>query len=69
MCKCQYSGSWRTDAVRLKRTLGEEVIDLRNYDVYQDAYGQFGLFLYDGWMHKQVHPRLLYRTPAELDSH
>lgn len=54
-------------AERLMRTIKEEEVDLSDYDDYHDAYQQIGQFLEDVYMHKRVHSRLGYRTPAEFE--
>lgn len=54
-------------AERLMRTIKEEEVDLSDYDDYHDAYRQIGHFLEDVYMHKRVHSRLGYLTPAEFE--
>lgn len=54
-------------AERLMRTIKEEEIDLSDYDDYHDAYRQIGRFLEDVYMHKRVHSKLAYLTPAEFE--
>ncbi len=55
-------------AERLMRTIKEEEVDLSDYEDYHDAYRQIGRFLEDVYMHKRVHSRLSYLTPAEFES-
>ena len=55
-------------AERLMRTIKEEEVDLSDYDDYHDAYQQIGRFLEEVYMHKRVHSRLGYQTPAEFES-
>jgi transposase InsO family protein len=55
-------------AERLMRTIKEEEVDLSDYEDYHDAYRQIGQFLEDVYMHKRVHSRLGYLTPAEFES-
>ena len=54
-------------AERLMRTIKEEEVDLSDYEDYHDAYRQIGQFLEDVYMHKRVHSRLGYLTPAEFE--
>ena len=51
------------------RTIKEEEVDLSEYEDYHDAYQQIGQFLQDVYMHKRVHSKLGYLTPAEFESH
>lgn len=55
-------------AERLMRTIKEEEVDLSEYEDYHDAYQQIGRFLEEVYMHKRVHSRLSYLTPAEFES-
>lgn len=54
-------------AERLIRTIKEEEVDLTEYEDYQDAYQQIGLFLEDMYTRKRVHSSLGYLTPKEFE--
>jgi transposase InsO family protein len=52
---------------RLIRTIKEEEVYLSDYENYQDAYDQIGLFIEDVYNHKRIHSSLGYLTPIEYE--
>jgi transposase InsO family protein len=55
-------------AVRFRRTIKEEEMDLSNYRDFADAYNQIDRFIEDVYNHKRILSSLGYLTPAEFEA-
>lgn len=54
--------------VEPERSVGEEKIDLSDYQDFHDTYQRIGRFLTDVYNRKRIHSSLGYLTPSEFEA-